>query len=87
MKSLVIRDKEGTEIEFPFAPDQYSYTGINNTIHIPYKSKSIQFIATLNDARGATNRMSVMRQTVDGVPEEECAGQVNDTGAASGIDL
>lgn len=87
LKSLVIRDKEGTEIEFPFAPDQYSYTGINNTIHIPYKSKSIQFIATLNDARGATNRMSVMRQTVDGVPEEECAGQVNDTGAASGIEL
>jgi hypothetical protein len=92
LESLEIRDKDGKPIEgleYTFSPEQKEYIEQNKTeIHIPYRVKQITFIPTVQNSYGTElNRMSVMRQTVGGVPEKECAGQAVDTGVESGITL
>ena len=66
LKSLVIRDQNNKVIDFPFESDKFLYSGVDGTIHLPYKTDSITLTPTLNDSRGADTPIIITRQDATG---------------------
>ena len=78
LKSLVIRDQDNKEIDFPFEPDRFSYVEPGGAIHLPYKTKSITLTPTLNNIWADEYRPIIITypgQTVSNSDNELLSGE------------
>ena len=78
LKSLVIRDQDNKEIDFPFEPDRFSYVEPGGAIHLPYKTKSITLTPTLTNMWADEYRPIIITypgQTVSGSDNELLSGE------------
>ncbi len=68
LSSLTIRDQDGDAVDYGFTRERFNYTGIDGTVHLPYKAEQFDLTPIMNDARGASHDISITVLDTDGNP-------------------